>query len=73
MCTASAVTSSPPACSRWAGQLAGVDRLARRHCIIQVIANLLAKPSQQAAVPYPVYLPLAFGVFGANIPAVIRG
>jgi NCS1 nucleoside transporter family len=42
-------------------------------CIIQVIANLLAKPSQQAAVPYPVICRLAFGVFGANIPAVIRG
>ena len=41
--------------------------------IIQVIANLLAKPSQQAAVPYPVICRLAFGVFGANIPAVIRG
>ncbi len=40
---------------------------------IQVIANLLAKPSQQAAVPYPVICRLAFGVFGANIPAVIRG
>jgi NCS1 family nucleobase:cation symporter-1 len=42
-------------------------------CIIQVIANLLARPSQQAAVPYPVICRLAFGVFGANIPAVIRG
>ncbi|EGH97545.1 NCS1 family nucleobase:cation symporter-1 [Pseudomonas syringae] len=42
-------------------------------CIIQVIANLVAKPSQQAAVPYPVICRLAFGVFGANIPAIIRG
>jgi NCS1 family nucleobase:cation symporter-1 len=42
-------------------------------CIIQVIANLVARPSQQAAVPYPVICRLAFGVFGANIPAVIRG
>ncbi|MDY7561383.1 NCS1 family nucleobase:cation symporter-1 [Pseudomonas sp. CCC3.2] len=42
-------------------------------CIIQVIANLVAKPSQQAAVPYPVICRMAFGVFGANIPAVIRG
>ncbi|KNC14511.1 nitrate reductase [Pseudomonas sp. RIT-PI-a] len=41
--------------------------------IIQVIANLVAKPSQHAAVPYPVICRLAFGVFGANIPAVIRG
>ncbi|WP_311969801.1 NCS1 family nucleobase:cation symporter-1 [Pseudomonas baltica] len=42
-------------------------------CIIQVVANLLAKPSQQAAVPYPVICRLTFGVLGANIPAVIRG
>lgn len=42
-------------------------------CIVQVIANLVARPSQQAAVPYPVICRLAFGVFGANIPAVIRG
>ncbi|PAU51214.1 nitrate reductase [Pseudomonas sp. PIC25] len=42
-------------------------------CIIQAIANLVARPSQMAAVPYPVICRLAFGVFGANIPAVIRG
>lgn len=42
-------------------------------CIVQVIANLVARPSQQAGVPYPVICRLAFGVFGANIPAVIRG
>ncbi|GGM22947.1 nitrate reductase [Pseudomonas asuensis] len=42
-------------------------------CIVQLIANLVAKPSQQAGVPYPVICRLAFGVFGANIPAVIRG
>ena len=42
-------------------------------CIVQVVANLVARPSQQAGVPYPVICRLAFGVFGANIPAVIRG
>ncbi|MFF7706069.1 cytosine permease [Pseudomonas sp. NPDC007930] len=42
-------------------------------CIVQVVANLVAKPSQQTAVPYPVICRVAFGVFGANIPAVIRG
>lgn len=42
-------------------------------CIVQLIANLIARPSQQAAVPYPVICRLAFGVFGANLPAVIRG
>ena len=41
--------------------------------IVQVVANLIARPSQQAAVPYPVICRMAFGVFGANIPAVIRG
>ena len=28
-------------------------------CIVQLIANLVAKPSQQAAVPYPVICRLA--------------
>ncbi|KWX82130.1 hypothetical protein AXF24_12540 [Streptococcus pneumoniae] len=38
-----------------------------------ICANLVAKPSQQAGVPYAVICRQAFGVFGANIPAVIRG
>jgi NCS1 family nucleobase:cation symporter-1 len=42
-------------------------------CIVQYFANLIAKPSQHAAVPYPVICRLSFGVFGANIPAIIRG
>lgn len=42
-------------------------------CIVQVCANLVAKPSQMAGVPYAVICRQAFGVFGANIPAVIRG
>ncbi len=41
--------------------------------VVQVLANLVAKPSQQAGVPYPVTARLAFGVRGANIPAIIRG
>ncbi|NHU86050.1 NCS1 family nucleobase:cation symporter-1 [Kocuria sp. JC486] len=41
--------------------------------IVQVFANLVARPSQQAGVPYPVVARLAFGVRGANIPAIIRG
>lgn len=41
--------------------------------IVQVLANLVARPSQQAGVPYPVVARLAFGVRGANIPAIIRG
>ncbi len=41
--------------------------------IVQVLANLVAKPSQVTGVPYPVISRVAFGVRGANIPAVIRG
>src|SRR5262249_32729110 len=41
--------------------------------IVQLFCNLVAKPSQAAAVPYPVICRSAFGVLGANIPAVIRG
>ena len=42
-------------------------------CIVQVLANLVAKPSQAAGVPYPVISRASFGVLGANIPAIIRG
>ncbi|MFT4298380.1 MAG: NCS1 family nucleobase:cation symporter-1 [Aeromicrobium sp.] len=41
--------------------------------IVQGLANLVAKPSQFAGVPYPVISRVAFGVLGANIPAIIRG
>ena len=41
--------------------------------IVQVFANLVAKPSQRTGVPYPVINRSVFGVKGANIPAVIRG
>lgn len=40
---------------------------------VQMCANLVAKPSQMTGVPYAVICRQAFGVFGANIPAVIRG
>ncbi|CAM3858392.1 NCS1 family nucleobase:cation symporter-1 [Smaragdicoccus niigatensis] len=42
-------------------------------CIVQFFCNLVAKPSQQAGVPYPVTSRVSFGVLGANIPAIIRG
>ncbi|MBT0721173.1 NCS1 family nucleobase:cation symporter-1 [Rosenbergiella collisarenosi] len=42
-------------------------------CIVQAAANLIARPSQLTGVPYAVVCRQAFGVFGANIPAVIRG
>ena len=41
--------------------------------IVQFLCNLVAKPSQMAGVPYPVACRMAFGVFGANLPAIIRG
>ncbi|WGL53451.1 NCS1 family nucleobase:cation symporter-1 [Nocardioides sp. BP30] len=41
--------------------------------IVQVFCNLVAKPSQQAGVPYPVAARISFGVLGANIAAIIRG
>jgi NCS1 family nucleobase:cation symporter-1 len=41
--------------------------------IVQVFANLVAKPSQKTGVPYPVINRAVFGVKGANIPAIIRG
>ncbi|KIG10449.1 permease for cytosine/purines uracil thiamine allantoin [Burkholderia sp. MR1] len=41
--------------------------------LVNVLCNLIAKPSQVAGVPYPVACRATFGVLGANIPAVIRG
>ncbi|WP_270354489.1 NCS1 family nucleobase:cation symporter-1 [Microbacterium testaceum] len=41
--------------------------------IVQVFANLVAKPSQKTGVPYPVINRVVFGIRGANIPAIIRG
>ena len=41
-------------------------------CIVQLIANLVAKPSQQAAVPYPVICRLAFGDLHAYGPDGVR-
>ncbi|MGC4961875.1 NCS1 family nucleobase:cation symporter-1 [Gordonia sp. DT101] len=40
---------------------------------VNLLCNLVAKPSQLAGVPYPVTTRVAFGVKGANIPAIIRG
>lgn len=41
--------------------------------IVLVFANLMGQPGQKAGVPFPVVARMSFGVFGANIPAVIRG
>ena len=41
--------------------------------IVYFFCNLVAKPSQVTGVPYPVINRVAFGVLGANVPAIIRG
>ncbi|WP_433794296.1 NCS1 family nucleobase:cation symporter-1 [Actinoplanes sp. CA-252034] len=41
--------------------------------IVYFFCNLVAKPSQMTGVPYPVINRVAFGVLGANVPAIIRG
>jgi NCS1 family nucleobase:cation symporter-1 len=41
--------------------------------IVYFFCNLVAKPSQRTGVPYPVINRAAFGVLGANVPAIIRG
>ncbi|MFB7717113.1 NCS1 family nucleobase:cation symporter-1 [Nocardia sp. NPDC056100] len=41
--------------------------------IVYGLCNLVAKPSQVTGVPYPVMCRSAFGVLGANVPAIIRG
>lgn len=40
--------------------------------IVMFATNLVARPGVDLGVPYPVVCRLAFGVFGANIPAIIR-
>lgn len=40
---------------------------------VNLLCNMIAKPSQVAGMPYPVACRATFGVLGANIPAVIRG
>ena len=41
--------------------------------IIQGLANIIGVPSQKLAVPFPVISRMTYGVFGANMPALIRG
>ncbi|PRY16653.1 NCS1 family nucleobase:cation symporter-1 [Kineococcus rhizosphaerae] len=41
--------------------------------VVYFLCNLVARPSQATGVPYPVVSRVAFGVLGANVPAVIRG
>jgi NCS1 family nucleobase:cation symporter-1 len=41
--------------------------------LVLFLCNLVAKPSQVTGVPYPVASRLSFGVYGAYVPAMIRG
>jgi hypothetical protein len=56
-----------------AGKLAGVALPAGGDLYCAAVRQPGGKPSQMAGVPYAVISRQAFGVFGANIPAVIRG
>lgn len=47
------------------GMLAGI-------VLVYVLMNLVGAPSQRLGVPYPVIARIAFGVFGANLPALVR-
>ncbi len=40
---------------------------------VQYCANLVARPSQRSGVPWAVVCRQAFGVYGAKVPALIRG
>jgi NCS1 family nucleobase:cation symporter-1 len=41
--------------------------------IVMYLTNWVAKPGVDLGVPYPVVCRLSFGVYGANIAAIIRG
>lgn len=41
--------------------------------LVHLLCNLVAVPSQKAGVPFPVIIRAAFGVYGAIIPALVRG
>ncbi len=41
--------------------------------IVNVLMNLIGKPSQQHGIPYPVMARASMGVMGANFAALIRG
>lgn len=41
--------------------------------ILQVVSNAMGIIGQRTGVPFPVIARISFGVFGANLPALIRG
>jgi len=40
--------------------------------LVQLSSNLLAKPGQVTGVPFPVVARLSFGVYGAQVPLLVR-
>lgn len=41
--------------------------------IVNVLMNLIGRPSQKYGVPFPVVARMSFGVMGANLAAMVRG
>jgi NCS1 family nucleobase:cation symporter-1 len=41
-------------------------------CVVNLFMNLMGLPGHRLGVPYPVFARVSFGVYGANIPALIR-
>jgi nucleobase:cation symporter-1, NCS1 family len=41
--------------------------------IVNVLMNLIGRPSQKYGIPFPVVARMSFGVMGANLAAMVRG
>ena len=41
--------------------------------LVYIFSNLIGKPSQKHGIPFPVFLRLSMGVYGAKYVAIIRG
>lgn len=41
--------------------------------VVNVLMNLIGRPSQVLGIPYPVVARMSFGVVGANLAALVRG
>ena len=72
-CTASGATTSPPACSCCAAASStsslaiGIGSL-----VIFFLMSLVGYAGVKTGVPYPVLARASFGVWGANLPALVR-
>ena len=41
--------------------------------LVYIFSNLIGKPSQKHGIPFPVFLRLSMGVYGARYVAILRG